>query len=113
MATILKGPTAMQVATAPDWSAWVKLSAIVVMFLASGMELLFGHPTPATAQYANDMFIATGITIGVMGLANVAANIANVRAILNSPSAQAAGLIPSPVSTPISVSSTSNGGAKP
>jgi hypothetical protein len=82
------------VPVATDWLAVAKTGAVIAAFLACTADIIVGHATPDVTS----LDWALGATIGVLRLADVAANIANVRAFLNKPGS---GVVPQALGTPL------------
>lgn len=77
-----------------DWLSLIKTVAIVLVFIVSTLALLFGNLNSVEQQYALQLAVATGATLGVLRITDVVANVLNVRAFLGNQAAQKAGVFP-------------------
>lgn len=108
--SIIPTPVSSQTAVVPaatDWVAISKTIAIELAFLASTTAIVTGHGSDVIIQLA----ASTGAALGVLRLADIVANVVNVKSFLNKP---ASGVLPQPTGTPLiqasSVNTNSNGG---
>ena len=82
------------VPAATDWIAVSKTLAIEAVFVASTATILLGHGSPDIIQ----IVWATGTALGVLRVADIVANVVNVRSFLNKPDS---GVVPQAVGTPL------------
>lgn len=105
-------PTSGQVLPAQnDFVSLSKVISIEVAFLGSIGFALFGHPTSDTLSFCYAIAESTGLTLGILKITDLVANIMNVRAFLGSASAAAAGVVPQAASTPLLATPPTTNGA--
>ena len=91
-------PTSNQAVAVPTATDWVAVSKIVVLeigFLSTLGALITGHANADITSLA----WALGATLGLLRMADIAANIANVRAFLGK--SPVTGVVPQAAGTPL------------
>lgn len=81
-----------------DWIATSKTLVLEVAFIGSMCSILAFHNYDANVV---NLAWALGGTLGLLRIADIGANIANVRAYLQAPGARQTGVVPQAVNTPL------------
>lgn len=88
--SVLNSTNTITVPVTTDWVALSKTLAIEVVFIASSVSALFFHG----GMDALTLAFATAGWLGLLRVSDTIANAVNVRAVVGSPVAQKAGILP-------------------